>query len=231
MTQLLVSARSAAEALTALAGGAVVIDVKEPSRGSLGRADNATLAEVMRAVRGRRPVSAAMGELADVQPAPSPPGLRFVKFGLAGCAARDWRGLLTAQERQIVDSDPRCIPVSVAYADWRLAAAPCVDEVAAFAGQLLGATLLLDTWRKDGATLLDWLPVAEVARLCATCRLAGVRVALAGSLGAEEIERLLPARPDWFAVRGAACRGTDRNAAIDEERVRQLATLLHGRSA
>ena len=34
---LLVSVRSAAEAATALAGGADLIDVKEPSRGPLGR--------------------------------------------------------------------------------------------------------------------------------------------------------------------------------------------------
>ena len=37
-TQLLVSVRSPAEALAALEGGAALIDVKEPARGSLGRA-------------------------------------------------------------------------------------------------------------------------------------------------------------------------------------------------
>ena len=40
---LLVSVRSAAEALSALAGGADVIDVKEPNRGSLGAADDETI--------------------------------------------------------------------------------------------------------------------------------------------------------------------------------------------
>ena len=48
MTRLLVSVRNALEAEVALAGGAHVIDVKEPSHGSLGRADEATLAEVVR---------------------------------------------------------------------------------------------------------------------------------------------------------------------------------------
>ena len=40
---LLVSVRSAAEALAALAGGADVIDVKEPNQGSLGAADDDTI--------------------------------------------------------------------------------------------------------------------------------------------------------------------------------------------
>ena len=63
MTRLLVSVRSAAEAEAALRGGADVIDVKEPGRGPLGRADDAVIADVVRLVAGRRPVSAALGEL------------------------------------------------------------------------------------------------------------------------------------------------------------------------
>src|SRR5690242_18461623 len=63
LMKLLVSVRSAAEAQAALTGGASLIDVKEPARGSLGRADAATLTDVLRMVAGRRPVSAALGEL------------------------------------------------------------------------------------------------------------------------------------------------------------------------
>ncbi|HKB38458.1 MAG TPA: (5-formylfuran-3-yl)methyl phosphate synthase, partial [Gemmataceae bacterium] len=83
--QLLVSVRSAREAEAALAGGADVIDVKEPRRGPLGRADNAVLRAVLVAIAGRRPVSAALGELIeDGGGSPLPAGVRFVKWGLAG---------------------------------------------------------------------------------------------------------------------------------------------------
>ena len=50
---VLVSVRDAAEAEEALVGGAAVIDVKDPARGSLGAAAPATVAAVARAV-GRR---------------------------------------------------------------------------------------------------------------------------------------------------------------------------------
>src|SRR5947209_8028398 len=43
---LLVSVRSAAEARAALDGGAALIDIKEPARGPLGRADDGVMAEV-----------------------------------------------------------------------------------------------------------------------------------------------------------------------------------------
>ena len=54
MTALLVSVRSAAEALTALAGGAALIDAKEPASGSLGRADDAVIRDIVTAVAGWR---------------------------------------------------------------------------------------------------------------------------------------------------------------------------------
>ena len=63
MTGLLVSVRSAAEARAALLGGADLIDVKEPLRGSLGAADADRLREISEVVSGQLTLSAAWGEL------------------------------------------------------------------------------------------------------------------------------------------------------------------------
>src|SRR3954452_14348343 len=93
---LLVSVRSAAEALSALAGGADVIDVKEPDRGSLGAADEETISAIVRAVDGRAPVSAALGELVDLDKSPNGnaarilvDGVSLFKIGLARSATLD----------------------------------------------------------------------------------------------------------------------------------------------
>src|ERR1700678_3944537 len=85
---LLVSVRAVEEAAAALAGGADLIDVKEPNRGSLGRADDAVIAAVVAIVAGRRPVSAAMGELRDRGPPFPGPELAYQKWGLSGCGGR-----------------------------------------------------------------------------------------------------------------------------------------------
>jgi (5-formylfuran-3-yl)methyl phosphate synthase len=232
MTQLLVSVRSAAEAEAALAGGAALIDVKEPTGGSLGRAADAAIADVLRAVAGRRPVSAALGELLETSrdglPA-STADLAYVKWGLAGYRPQDpgpcWFELRRAAER-VAARNSSCRVVTVAYADWRRAQAPAPEEVCAFALEHRTGPFLLDTWGKDGSSLLDWMPLPEVQRLCARCRSAGVPVALAGSLGPQEIRVLRPAQPDWFAVRGAACRQRRRGSAVDTGEVRQLVELL-----
>jgi uncharacterized protein (UPF0264 family) len=174
-------------------------------------------------------VSAALGELREtsrvlfyekrtrlVSPA-------IVKWGLSGCARLDWRGELLRATRGLPH---RCRPVAVAYADWRRAAAPRPASVCDFACEQGWGAFLLDTWRKDGSTLLDWCSLRELTQMRAHCRAAGTPVALAGSLGAEQLRALRALRPDWFAVRGAACGGGTRTGTIDVDRVRRLVELL-----
>lgn len=225
MAELLVSVRSASEARAALAGGAGLIDVKEPARGALGRAGDATIIEVVRAVGGRRPVSAALGELLEFEN-PGPPSLSYIKWGLAGSAGLHWRFELARAREALVRHAPTTGPVAVAYADWHRARAPTPEEVCAFASTNGWQTLLIDTWQKDGKGLLEWLPMEAVQRLCRKCRQAGMKIALAGSLDAAAITKLQPAGPDWFAVRGAACRESQRLGAVDSGRVRALADLV-----
>jgi uncharacterized protein (UPF0264 family) len=229
---LLVSVRSAAEAEAALAGGADLIDVKEPARGPLGPADEAVIAAVVKCVAGRVPVSAACGELTAEAVSPAVPGLNYAKWGLADWKGKDWRQTLGRLLATRGPAPPQI--VLAAYADWQRAAAPPLAEVVAFAQERTGSVLLVDTFDKSptcggrARTLLDWLSVAELTRLCAGCREAGVRVALAGSLGPEEFAALAEVGTSWLAVRGAACRG-GRNGTICATQVRTLAELLRPR--
>jgi uncharacterized protein (UPF0264 family) len=216
MTQLLVSVRNAAEATAALRGGADLIDVKEPTRGALGRADDGVLAEVVKVVAGRVPVSVALGELSHLSEETStaglPASLAFAKWGLAGCRNdQDPTALTRASDRfarRLTQVAAECVPVAAAYADYRLADAPDPRAVCDWACRRPGGVFLIDTYTKDGRTLADWIDRAELARL--------VESLIAG---------ILKIGPDWIAVRGAACVG-GRNGTVDEERVRRLKRLL-----
>jgi uncharacterized protein (UPF0264 family) len=93
--------------------------------------------------------------------------------------------------------------------------------------------LLLDTHCKDASpslrrrpTLLDWMPIDVVSDLCQRCRAAGVRIALAGSLGLAELRSLRHTGPDWIAVRGAACADANRDGTIATARVAELVQIL-----
>jgi (5-formylfuran-3-yl)methyl phosphate synthase len=126
----------------------------------------------------------------------------------------------------------------VAYADWRRAKSPAWQQVADYAIEQRGGTLLIDTfdkaWRAAGdvlrpASLLDWMTEKEVFRLAERCRSAKVQLALAGSLRLPHVHRLWHARPTWFAVRGAVCAANQRAGAVHPLKVRALAELLHWR--
>jgi len=225
---LLVSVRSVEEAAAAIEGGAGLIDVKEPSRGSLGRADRETIAAIVRYVNKRLPVSFASGELlhatSNFGPDSSTPGAGYVKWGLAGCAQhRRWTSLLDSVAKSLPTT---CCPVAVAYADWQRAQSPPPTQVCEFACARRWGAFLVDTWIKDGQTLLDFLSLSEIERLRDRCREAGVAIALAGSLDLPQIERLLPVAPDWFAVRGAVCDVGGRKGKINAARVRRLAEAV-----
>jgi uncharacterized protein (UPF0264 family) len=223
--RLLVSVRSAAEAEIAAAGGADLIDVKEPRLGSLGKAEDAEIHAILHQVAGRTPVSAALGEVRDDLPVPDDlaASLSYLKWGLAGRKDHDWRAFLTRKQQRFGAEKVVC----VAYADWTRAGSPAVAEVMDFACQSAGI-LLIDTFAKQGSiNLLSWLSRDQLADIARTCRAAGIRLALAGSLGEKEIADLWELQPDWFAVRGAVC-ASGRESAVDERKVRRLAQLVHG---
>lgn len=233
-TQLLVSVRSVAEAKAAVEGGADLIDVKDPSNGSLGAATPAVLARIVRAVAGRKPVSAALGELSAFGKPPELPELAYVKLGLA-CSATGWQARLNSLRRQFAPA----VLVHVAYADFRKASAPSWRAVANDALRGPDHVLLLDTFDKTPqpglfgsrpATLLDHIDLETLAELAQECRDAGVKLALAGSLRLPEIRLLLPLRPTWIAVRGAVCAANRREAAVHPLKVRALAELVHWQS-
>lgn len=223
MAGLLVSVRSAEEAAAALAGGASIIDIKEPDRGPLGRADVAVWRAVRAVVPEAVPVSVALGELtewtagaAGLLRAADFGGLAYRKLGLAG-GGPDWRSNW-ALLREALGPGPAW--VAVAYADWRKAGAPDPQAVLdAALGAADCAAILVDTWDKSAAGSLDlaWADWFDRARA------GGLRTALAGRLDEAAIGRLAPLRPDWFAVRSAACQAGDRRRSIDPARVERLA--------
>lgn len=222
--RLLVSVRSAAEAEAALQGGADLIDVKEPANGSLGAASVEVIRVVVETVAGRKPVSAALGELVDGRKPPPVPGLAFLKWGLSGLGPEEaWEQHLPHHFDLI---EPPTQGVVVFYADCFAAMSPVLPPLVEFA-RARDCVVLVDTFVKEGRTLLDLMPESTLDLVFQRCRKAGVRLALAGSLGIPEVERILQCgSPQWIAVRGAVCERGHREQTISADRVRQLAERL-----
>jgi len=221
--RLLVSVVSALEARRALAGGADIIDVKDPSQGPLGAPSPRVLSEVVTEIGGAAPVSVALGDLPNLPHTAALAargaalgGAAFVKVGLRGIATVD---NAVALMRAVADAvAPETAVIAAAYADAAALDPPALapewlPDVVRRAG-IAGA--LVDTFVKDGRGLYSWLSERELVDLSARTRGAGGHFAVAGQLTLGDLRRV---ETDVVGVRSAVCRGGDRAAELDSELV------------
>jgi uncharacterized protein (UPF0264 family) len=225
---LLVSVRNASEALDALAGGADWIDLKEPLAGPLGSVTSAVAREVEAKVGGRRPLSAALGELVDWQKSGSKEllaieGLSVVKLGLAHCAGVDWQRQWLDLFAEIQASGKQL--AAVFYADWQDAGAPVPGEILDCVRRGGGEYLLVDTWNKSGPSTLEILGVKNLCNILLSARRSGIKTVLAGKISRDELSILSRLPVDVVAVRGAVC-SADRESCLEARLVKQFHDLL-----
>jgi len=221
--RLLVSVVSADEARRALAGGADIVDVKDPSEGSLGAPAPSVLADVIQAVGARAPVSVALGDLPDLPHTAALAargaalsGAAFVKVGLRGVREPERAVAVMSAVADAVGPDTAVI--AAAYADAAAldppALAPaCLPALVERTG-IAGA--LVDTFVKDGRGLYSWLSESELSALIAETRRAGAIFTVAGQLRRAELRRVAA---DVVGVRSAVCRNGDRTAELRTELV------------
>jgi uncharacterized protein (UPF0264 family) len=243
--RLLVSVRNQEEAIAAIQGGADIIDVKEPHHGSLGRAATnviRSIADMLRLSHRTIRLSVALGELTELTAAGNltrheisislaPRSGSFLKIGLAGTASQNaggWQNQLLSIREEIGFSNRW---VAVAYADHIRAASPTPLEICEFAIHSGCHAFLIDTFVKDSHTLTSWLSDAQLSTLIQRARAAGLVVALAGSVSANDLLRLIPLGPDLIAVRGAVCEGTSRLSSVSADRVADFRRAMRESSA
>ena len=232
--RLLVSVASAAEASAALAGGADLIDAKDPMAGALGAVSSQVFRDIHVRVSGERPVTAALGDAADEEDvelaarAFARAGARFVKIGFAGIASVARVGALTAAgvRGASAGSHGACGVVAVAYADSDRAASLAPDALVEVAARAGAEGVLLDTAHKTGPGLRGLVAAGALAAWVDRVHETGLFVALAGQLTAQDLPFVRDAGADVAGVRGAACdHGRAGSVSADRVRLLQHSTL------
>jgi hypothetical protein len=233
--RLLVSVVSVAEARSALAGGADIVDVKDPGEGSLGAPAPGVLVDVIRAVGARAPVSVALGDLPDLPHTAALAargaalsGAGFVKVGLRGVGELDRAVAVMSAVRDAVGVGGDAVSViAAAYADAAALDPPALAP--AWLPALVERTgidgVLVDTFVKDGRGLYAWLSESELAELIERTRRAGALFTVAGQLRRGELCRVAA---DVVGVRSAVCRDGDRTAELRPELVAAAVAELRG---
>ena len=222
MTRLLASVTGPEEAALALAGGADLIDLKDPALGALGAVDPALVRETVALLAGRRPVSAVTGDLpmqpdlvAEAAQGMAEAGADYVKVGIFPGGAPE------ACLQAVAPLAGRVRLVAVLFADRApdLRLLPLL-QAAGFRGAML------DTAEKGGLGLLDAMPLPRLGEFVAACRAHQLEAGLAGSLEAPDVPRLLLLRPDVLGFRGALCGAGDRRGTLDAAALQTIRGLI-----
>ena len=222
MTKMLASVADLAETEIALAGGADIIDLKDPKAGALGAAPTDIIRQAVKSVAGRRATSAVLGDL-PMEPETirakaeevAATGVDYVKSGFFPSANA------AACAEVLAPVAARAKLIAVLFAD-REPDFGLLDDFAkrGFHG------VMVDTADKTKGRLLDHLPPERIPVFVDRARSLGLKVGLSGSLEAPDIPRLLPFVPDFLGFRGALCDRSQRTAAIDAEAVKHIRSLI-----
>lgn len=224
-TRLLASARNCDEARAALAGGAHIIDLKEPQHGALGAVSPGVIRQVVADVAGRRPVSATVGDLPMLPEAlfraverTAACGPDFIKVGFFAADGADWSACTEALRPHIRGG---LALVAVLFAD-QVPDLACLPDFSAngFRG------VMIDTADKVSGPLTSHWDMVQLEEFVRRVQGLGMIAGLAGGLSLSHIPDLLPLGADYLGFRGALCDPAGRVGTLMSHKVREARTVL-----
>ena len=229
--KLLISPLNEKEASEAIAGGADIIDVKNPQEGALG----ANFPWVIKRIREITPknvkVSCTLGEVPNLPGSVSLAalgaaslGIDYIKVGLYGFkTSKEAVFLLQNVNKAAKECNPKIKVVAVGYADAeRMGALDplLIPEIASLAQVDLA---MIDTAVKDGKNLFHFLSLKQLEKFVDAAHKLGLEAALAGSLRKQDLPMVYGLGADVAGLRGAACTNSDRdNGQITRKLVQEL---------
>ncbi len=231
--RLLVSVANEEEALAAMEGGADVVDLKDPARGSLGAADPAVITRIARIPSFSQgiPLTAALGEVRERVHGPVfsvPANLAFAKLGLAGLGTEPmWRCAWNQVRSRFDEAAGRPLNwVAVGYVDSVIANSPPLEQIVEAADQPRVGGVLLDTFGKAEGRLLDFCSERQIELLADDLHARSQFLAIAGRLRITDFARLKDLPVDLVAVRSAVCLEENRLSRVCAGRVQACVEAL-----
>lgn len=233
--KLLISPIDEKEAVEAIAGGADIIDVKNPKEGALG----ASFPWVIKRIREITPkhieVSCAIGDVPNLPGAVSLTalgaaitGVDYVKVGLYGVKTREEAVYLMQNAvKAVKDCNSSIKVVATGYADAKRVGSVNPLLVPDIAREAEADVAMIDTAIKDGKNLFAFLTADQLRSFVDTAHTYSLEAALAGSLRKEDLPTVYALGADIAGLRGAACTNGDRvKGRITRESVQALADAV-----
>jgi (5-formylfuran-3-yl)methyl phosphate synthase len=236
LLKLLVSPIDEKEALEAVAGGADIIDVKNPKEGALGAGFPWIIKRIREVTPKRLEVSCTLGDLPNLPGSvalaalgAASTGVNYIKASLHGIKTPAEAVYLIENVVKAAKTYNSSIMVAATgFADAKRIGSVNPLLIPQIAHQAGADIAMLDTAVKDGQNLLNFLKQELLKAFVDEAHSYDLKAALAGSLKKENLPALCGLSVDIIGVRGAACTGGDRvNGRITKEKVAELVQIVH----
>jgi (5-formylfuran-3-yl)methyl phosphate synthase len=223
------------EALEAIAGGAQIIDVKNPKEGALGANYPWVIKRIKEVTPKTLEVSCTLGEVGNLPGSVSLAalgaaslGVDYIKVGLYGIKTpKEAIFLLQNVSRAAKEYNPK-IKVAVAgYADAQKIGTIDPLLIPEIANKAQVEVAMLDTSIKDGKNLFDYLTSEQLKKFIDLAHGFGLVTALAGSLRKQDLPIVYGLGADIAGLRGAACTNSNRvTGQITRKLVNELVDVV-----
>jgi uncharacterized protein (UPF0264 family) len=234
--KLLVSVVDKTEALESLKGGAHILDVKNPKEGSLGANFPRIIKQVKEVATKNVEVSATLGDLPNLPGTASlaalgaaVSGADYVKAGLFGVkTSKEATTLMNEVCKAVKDYDSGLKIIAAGYADYRTVGCISPMDLPEVADKVGADGVLVDLKVKNGeSNLFNFLTDEKLRELVEEAHDNDLIVALAGSLGKQDVPRVYDLAADIIGVRGAVCSNRDRlGGRVQREKVMEFAKKI-----
>ncbi len=233
--KLLISSADEKEAAEAVAGGADIVDVKNPLEGALGASFPWTIRSIREIVPASVEVSCTIGDLPNLPGSISlaalgaaVTGVDYIKVGLGGARTEEDAVVLLSNAVKAAKQQNQGVKVVAAgYADAERIGALNPFLVPQIAKLAKADIAMMDTSVKDGRDLFTFLTNEQIGQIVRDTHDRGLQIALAGSLKKEQLSLVLSLNADIVGLRGAACTDGDRSKGrVTRENVRGLVNIV-----
>ncbi len=233
--KLLVSVTDEIEALEALKGGCDILDVKNPGEGALGAAHPTLIRKIIKIVEGKVEVSATIGDLPNLPGTASLAalgaaslGVNYVKAGLYTVKNFDEALKMADWIVKAVKGFYSKVKVIICgYADYASLGLLNPLKLPTIAEKTKADGILIDIKNKSSKNLFHYLSFGELENLVKEAHDYGLTVALAGSLGLNDVEKVKRLKADIMGVRRSVCDVTNwLNGKVKSEKVKSLFEIV-----
>ena len=233
--KVLISLVDEEEAAEAIAGGADIIDVKNPKEGALGANFPWVIKRIRKITPKKIEVSCTLGDMPNFPGATSlaaagaaTTGVNYLKAGLSELKTKDEAVYLMRNVvRAVRECDPTIKVACVGYADAERTGSLNPLLIPEIAYKAEADFAMIDTAVKDGNSLFTFLTADTLKRFMAKSRDRGLKVALAGSLKKEDLPAIYALGADVVGLRSVACTGGDRiKGRITKRNVEELVEIV-----